>query len=87
MGMVVRPLILLAGLTALLGACAQEEEPVANKFERQKAEIENKARAYEAQAENEVKAVEAELDNQADALLRNQLGNVSEGNAAESDDR
>jgi hypothetical protein len=82
-----RPLIFLAGFTAILGACAQEDEPVANKFERQRAEIENKARAYEAQAENEVKAVEAELDNQVDALLRNQLGNVSEGNAAEPNDR
>jgi hypothetical protein len=86
-GMRERPLTLLAGVTALLGACAQEEEPVANKFERQKAEIENKARAYEAQAENEVGAIEAELDNQVDALLRNQLGNASEVNTVESDER
>lgn len=87
MGVIVRSFMLLAGVTALLAACAQEDEPVADKFERQKAEIENKARAYEAQAENEVRAVEAELDNQVDALLRNQLGNASEANAAETDDR
>ena len=82
-----RPLIFLAAIAGLFVSCAQEEEPVANKFERQRAEIENKARAYEAQAENEVKAVEAELDNQVDALLRNQAGNASEGNSAETDGR
>ena len=87
MGTVVRHIVILCGIMSLLAACAQEEEPVANKFERQKAAIENKARAYEAHAENEVRAVEAELDNQVDALLRNQLGNVSEVNAAETDDR
>ena len=87
MGVIVRSFMLLAGVIGLLAACAQEAEPVADKFERQKAEIENKARAYEAQAENEVRAVEAELDNQVDALLRNQLGNASEANAAETDDR
>ena len=85
--MVARSFVLVVGFTALLAACAQEEEPVADKFERQKAAIENKARAYEAQAENEVKAVETELDNQVDALLRNQMGNASEANNVESDER
>lgn len=56
-------------LVALLAACAQEEEPVANRFERTQAEIENKARAYEATVENEVSAIEARLDNEADAFL------------------
>jgi len=61
-------------VTTLLPACSREEEPVANRFERQKAEIENKASAYEAQVENEVGAVENQLQKEADALLQNQSG-------------
>jgi hypothetical protein len=59
----------LLAFAFLLTACGREEEPVANRFERQKAEIENKARAYEAQVENEVSAIEARLENEARALL------------------
>jgi hypothetical protein len=56
----------------LLPACSREEEPVANRFERQKAAIENKAGTLEAQVENEVGAVENQLQKEADALLLNQ---------------
>ena len=70
---------------ALLGACSREEEPVANKFERARAEIENKARAYEAQADNEVRAAEAQLQNEADLILgaseRNAAGAADNGSA------
>ena len=69
------PLILLAG-------CSREDEPVANRFERQKAEIENKARAFEAQVENEVSAAEARLENEADMQL-NRAPAEPEANAAE----
>ena len=58
-----RALLPILGVLVALPACAQEEEPVANRYERQKAEIENKAQAYEAQVENEVKAVEAQQEN------------------------
>ena len=76
--------ILLAAMTALLlAACTQEEEPVANKFERQSAEIENKARALEAQVENDVGAVEARLQNEVDALARNDAAAPAETNAAD----
>ena len=78
-----RALSLCLAAFALLPACAQEEEPVANRFERQKAEIENKARAFEAQVENEVSAAEARLQNEVDVLLQNQAGNAVEANAAE----
>ena len=47
---------LAAAAAVLLPACSREEEPVANRFERQKAAIENKASALEAQVENEVGA-------------------------------
>ncbi|HWT11556.1 MAG TPA: hypothetical protein VN231_02270 [Allosphingosinicella sp.] len=63
----------VAASLAFLAGCSREEEPVADRFERARAEIENKARAYEAQVENEVGAAEARLDNEADALLANQL--------------
>jgi hypothetical protein len=70
-------------LTSLLPACTQEEEPVANRFERQKAEIENKAAALESQVENDVSAAEARLQNEADALTRNQVEtNSAEANTA-----
>ncbi len=68
---------------ALVSACSREEEPVANRFERQKAEIENKARAFEAQVENEVSAAEARLQNEVDVLMQNQAP-LADGNAAEA---
>ena len=71
------PIILTALALILLPACTQEEEPVANRFERQKAEIENKARAFEAQVENEVSAAEARLENEIDTL-QNSLENRGE---------
>ena len=64
----------LAFLIAL-AACAQEEEPVANRFERARAEMENKAAAYEAQADNEVAAAVAALENEADLFLNAAAGN------------
>ena len=73
-------LISAIAATLVLIACNPEEEPVANRFERQKAEIENKAQALETQVENEVSAVEGRLENEADALTRNQ----AEVNAAET---
>ena len=72
----------LLASAVLFGGCTQEEEPVANRFERQKAEIENKAKAFEAQVENEVGAAEARLENEVDALLQNRTGNVAEANVA-----
>ena len=66
---------LAVAVAMLLPACSREEEPVANRFERQKAEIENKASAFEAQVENEVGAIENQLEKEADALLVNQAGN------------
>jgi hypothetical protein len=82
------PLPLFAAILALgalpaLAGCSREEEPVANRFERQKAEIENKARAFEAQVENDVSAAEARLQNEVDVLMQNQAP-PAEGNAAES---
>ena len=73
---------IFALVVALLPACTREEEPVANRFERQKAEIENKARAFEAQVENEVSAAEARLENEADMQL-NRAPAAAEANAAE----
>ena len=67
-----RAFLPLAGLLIALSACSREEEPVANQFERQKAEIEAKAQALESQVENEVKAVEAQLQNEVDVLMQNQ---------------
>lgn len=76
---------LVVAVTALLPACSREEEPVANRFERQKAAIENKADALEAQVENEVSAVENQLQKEADALLLNQASsNEAAGNEAEA---
>jgi len=76
---------LAVAVTVLLPACSREEEPVANRFERQKAAIENKANAYEAQVENEVSAVENQLQKEADALLLNQAAsNDVAGNDAEA---
>ena len=81
-----RVLPILALLVVLLPACTQEEEPVANRFERQKAEIENKARAFEAQVENEVSAAEARLENEADMQL-NRTPAAAEANVADQDNR
>ncbi|HEV2867414.1 MAG TPA: hypothetical protein VGX37_12965 [Allosphingosinicella sp.] len=61
---------------ALLAACSREEEPVANRYARTKAEMESKARAYEAQADNEVSAAEARLDNETAAFLERQQANA-----------
>jgi outer membrane biogenesis lipoprotein LolB len=70
-------LILPLAAAVLLAACSREEEPVANKFERQAAEIQNKARAFEAQVENEVSAAEARLENQVDTLMNSlDQGNI-----------
>lgn len=79
-----RPLpFALAAFVALAG-CGGKEEPVANRFERQQAEIENKAKAYEAQVENEVSAYEARLENETDAFLNAAAANgASDANAAE----
>ena len=65
---------------ALLSACSDEPEPVANRFERQKAEIENKARELENQVENEVSAFESRLENEADVLLNRAGGNEAAEN-------
>ena len=76
---------LAVAVAMLLPACNREEEPVANRFERQKAEIENKARAFEAQVENEVSAAEARLENEADMQLNRAPAvdaNAVEGNAS-----
>lgn len=70
--------ILILATVAALAACTSEEEPIANKFEREAAEIENKAAAFENQVENEVSAAEARLDREADELLNT----MSSGNAA-----
>ena len=76
-------LILAAGAVVAFAGCSQEEEPVANRYERQKAEIENKASAFEAQVENEVSAAEARLEKEADALLNSlAVGNEVEVNEA-----
>jgi hypothetical protein len=58
-----RAVVPILAVLIALPSCAKEEEPVANRYERQKAEIENKAQAFEAQVENEVKAVEAQQEN------------------------
>lgn len=62
-------LFLPAAALLSLAACSSEEEPVANRFERQAAEIRNKAQALEAEVEKEVSAAEARLDNQIDTLM------------------
>jgi hypothetical protein len=81
-------LALAATATILLGGCGREEEPVAEKYERQAAAIQNKAQALEAQVENEVAAAEARLDTEADALLNRfaaeNAGEASTGNIGEA---
>ena len=77
-----RSLLALLPVFLAVAGCSREEEPVANRFERQKAEIEEKARTYEAQVENEVSAAEARLQNEVDVMLQNQAPPV-EANAAD----
>ena len=84
MGPRMRLILLLPAALALLSACAQEEEPVADKYERTEAAIANKARAFEAEVENEVGAIEARLENETDALLNAARDDAAEGNAAEA---
>lgn len=57
----------------VLAACARQEEPVANRFDRTTAEIENKARELEAETENQVRAIEAEREAEGNAFIANQL--------------
>ena len=76
-----RSSLLLAVPALLVAGCSREEEPVANQFERQKAEIEAKAQALESQVENEVSAVEAQLQNEVDVLMQNQPAAAPETNA------
>jgi hypothetical protein len=82
-----RALFPIIALAALLPGCTREEEPVANKFERQTAEIENKARALEAQVENDVSAVEARLQNEVDTLVQNQAPAPAAGNESAEGNR
>lgn len=82
-----RKMMLALAAAAALAGCTSEEEPVANKFEREAAEIENKAEAYENQVENDVSAAENRLDNEADELLNTaRAGNQAvEENEADTD--
>jgi len=75
------PAALAAAL--LLPACAEEEEPVADRYARQKAAIEAKARALEAEVANAVAAEEARLANETDAILDAQGANADANAAAE----
>ncbi len=76
------PALFTCLILALTG-CQREEEPVANRYERQKAEIENKAQALQSQVDKDVDAAEARLQNEADALTRNQAeANIVETNSA-----
>ena len=78
------PLALLAAL--ILPACAQEEESVANRFERVDGEIRNKAAEIDAETENNVRAIETGMQNQIDALdFQANItadANLTSGNAA-----
>ena len=84
-----RDIVRILPAAALLAftACSSEEEPVANQFERQAAEIRNKAQALEAEVENEVSAAEARLDNQIDTLMNSrepaeETDNAQDANAS-----
>ena len=64
--------IALIAALGLLAACTrQDQENVAEKFDRSTEEIEAKARELERQVENEVSAIEQDLENRADEVLRN----------------
>jgi hypothetical protein len=80
--------VLPAAALLALAACATEDEPVANQFEQQAAEIRNKAQALEAEVENEVSAAEARLENQVDMLMNSRdaveaAANTQDANAAQ----
>ena len=83
--------ILAAAIALVLIGCGREEEPVADRFDRQKAEIENKARVLEALVENEVSAAEARLGNEADELRNSfeardeAVGNASGNGSSEAE--
>ena len=79
------PAILAVTLT--LPACNRQEEPVANKYERQKTEIEEKAHALETQVENDVSATEARLQNEVDTLTQNQAASAEATNSSNQADR
>ncbi|MGQ0558110.1 MAG: hypothetical protein ACT4OE_00745 [Sphingosinicella sp.] len=65
-------LCLAAALAIGAAACTREEqESVAEKFDRQAEELQQKAKAIEASVENEVSALEDRLENEADILVRN----------------
>lgn len=69
----------------LIAGCGREEEPVANRFERARAEIENKAQELETSVENEVSALENRLDSETSTFLNQQEANAanqSDGNTA-----
>jgi hypothetical protein len=77
--------VILASAAIMLAGCSREEEPVANRFERAKAEIENKAQALEGQVENEVSALENRLDSEADAFLNAAAGNEAAASLASNE--
>lgn len=60
----------------VLAACARQEEPVANRFDRTSAEIENLANALTAETDNQVRSVETDVQNQIDAIAANQANAV-----------
>lgn len=68
------------GAAALVAGCGPAEEPVANRYARQKALIENKAEAIETQVEKDVSAAEARLEN----ASVNEIEGVEADNAAEA---
>ena len=80
-------IIVAVSAALLLPACSREEEPVADKFDRQKAEIENKARTLETQVENEVSAAEARLQNEVETLVQNQSPPPAEANVSDQGNR
>ena len=79
-----RALPLLALLA--LAACTQQEESVANRFDRTNAEIENKARELESEVENQVRAVEAQKQNEIDAIVNAQANMAAPVDANETAD-
>ena len=79
------PVLIAAAATAALCACSrEEEEPIADQYDRQKAEIENQAINYELQVANDVAAAEARLESEADLILNRANVNAAEANAAEA---
>ena len=82
-----RTLLAILAVMLTLSACNRREEPVANKYERQKTEIEAKAHALEAQVENDVSATEARLQNEVDTLTQNQPASAEATNSSNQVDR